>query len=178
MSFEGREPITVWSALRDLVRHPVQRLVYGWNWKSAVTSSGIRSLLFFFANLSAGPAAAVRALTTELMLRGTTAGVYGSITQGFRKAKPRWAGMLVVLIVVPMITHSMELVVHWMRGTAHLGLSILISACFTGISTAFNLFAMREDLLIVGEGAKSLGEDMKAMPRLIGAFLLAIVLLP
>jgi hypothetical protein len=174
----GSAPHTVRFAVLDLVRHPVKHLVYGWNWKSAVTSSGVRSLLFFFANIAAGPAAALRALLTELALRGVTAGVYGSITQGFRRAEPRWAGMLVVLIVVPALTHSLEYLVHSLRGTPHLGLSILISVCFTVVSTAFNLFAMREGLLIVGKGSRSLGEDLKAMPRLILAFLATAVTLP
>jgi hypothetical protein len=178
MPDSGVRPPTVWFALCDLVKHPVRHLVYGWNWKSAVTSSGVRALLFFFANIAAGPAAALRAMLTELALRGVTAGVYGSITQGFRRAEPRWAGMLVAMIVVPALTHSLEYLVHSLRGTPHLGLSILVSVCFTVISTAFNLYAMREGLLIVGEGSKSLGADMKAMPRLIGAFLGAAATVP
>jgi hypothetical protein len=169
---------SVRSAVWRLVRHPYQNVLVRWNWKSAVMSSTVRAQLFFFANIASGAHGALRAMLTELVLRAVTAGLYGAITQGFRAATPRWAAMAVVLVVVPVLTHSLELFVHWLRGTPHLFLSVLVSAGFTVVSTAFNLFAMREGFLIVGEGQKSLGQDLKQTPRLIWRFLAALFRLP
>lgn len=165
---------SVGQVLAALVRHPGQRLARRWNWKSAVLSSGFRSILFFLANLSAGWGAAVAAMVTELGFRGTTAGFYGALTQAFRHATPHWLATLTVMGLLPAATHTVELLVHWLRGTERLQESIIASVCFTIVSTLFNLFAMRRGALIVGDGRASLLQDLRSMPRLVIAFIAAI----
>jgi hypothetical protein len=155
-----------------LLTHP-QWLVEQWNWKSALMSSAVRGALFFGTNLTAGLDAAGAALLTEFVLRATTAGFYGATTQAFRRVEPAWAATAAVSILLPVMTHSMELVVHWFRGTPELLRSIAVSAVFTVLSTQFNLYAMRRDVLIVGSGSRSLVSDLRAAPRLIVGFLLA-----
>jgi hypothetical protein len=164
---------SVGAVLAGLVRQPVDRLVRRWNWKSALLSSASRAGLFFFVNLSAGPEAALAAMFTELTFRATTAGFYGAITQAFSRATPAWAAMLTAMVVLPIATHSLEFGVHWLRGTERLGESVLASAIFTALSTLFNLFAMSRGALIVGAGRASLGQDMRRMPALVGAFIAA-----
>jgi hypothetical protein len=171
----AHEDESVGDVLFALVRHPIQRIVMLWNWKSAVMSSGFRAIIFFFANLSAGLGAAVAAMTTELAFRGTTAGFYGALTQSFRHAQPRWLAGVTVMVLLPVVTHTMELGVHWLRGTSRLRDSIVSSVVFTIISTLFNLFAMRRGAFIVGEGRASLLHDLRATPRLVIAFVVAIV---
>lgn len=158
-----------------LVRHPIERLVKRWNWKSALLSSGTRAILFFFVNLAAGLDAAFAAMITELMFRGTTAGFYGAITQAFSRATPTWAAMITAMVLLPILTHSMEFGIHWLRGTEKLTASVFASCVFTALSTLFNLFAMSQGALIVGAGRQSLAQDMRRMPRLLGAFLAAPV---
>ncbi|MPZ18891.1 MAG: hypothetical protein GEV06_13395 [Luteitalea sp.] len=160
--------------LHGLVRHPVHRIVRRWNWKSAVLSAGFRSTIFFSANLSAGLDAALAAMTTELVFRGITAGFYGALTQAFRHAQPAWLASVTVIVLLPLCTHSLELTVHWLRGTVRLAESIFASAVLTGISTLFNLFAMRRGALIVGEGRGSLVDDLCRMPLLVVSFVLTI----
>jgi hypothetical protein len=41
---------------------------------------------------------------------------------------------------------------------------------FTGISTSFNLFAMRHGILIVGADRRTLRHDLLSMPRLLVLF--------
>jgi hypothetical protein len=164
------EGLTVGQILAGLVRHPVPRLVRRWNWKSALLSSIVRSALFFWANLDAGAAAARAALLTELLLRGTTAGFYGALTQAFRPARPEWAGTLAALLVLPAASHLGEFGVHWLGGTPRLAASIGASVTFTVVSTAFNLFAMRRGALIVGAGSDSIWSDLRRTPRLLVAF--------
>jgi hypothetical protein len=158
-----------------LVRHPIDRLVLRWNWKSALLSSGTRALLFFFVNLTAGLDAAVAAMMTELTFRGTTAGFYGAITQAFSRATPAWAAMITAMVVLPVLTHSLEFGIHWLRGTERLTASVLASCVFTALSTLFNVFAMSRGALIVGAGRASLADDMRRMPGLLGAFFAAPV---
>lgn len=171
---EGERGIAA-EPLRDvliaLVRHPVERLVRRWNWKSALLSSASRAVLFFGTNLSAGLDAAVAAMLTELIVRGGTSGFYGALTQAFSGAAPRWAATLTALVVLPLTGHALELLVHWLRGTEKLAASIAVSCLFTIVSTLFNLFAMRRGALIVGTGRASLGQDLRRMPRLIAAFI-------
>jgi hypothetical protein len=167
---------SVGSVLIDLVSHPVRRLVRRWNWKSAVLSSGFRSTIFFLTNLSAGIDAAVAAMVTELTFRGVTAGFYGALTQSFRHATPAWLATLTVMVLLPAATHTVELLVHWLRGTERLQASVLASCVFTAVSTTFNLFAMRRGALIVGDGRQSLANDLLNMPRLIAAFVVTIAL--
>jgi hypothetical protein len=161
--------------LYDLARHPHGQLVRRWNWKSAVLSSLFRSSLFFVANLSAGPDAAQAAFLTELAYRGVTAGFYGALTQAFRDARPAWAGMVAAMILLPGVSHLLEFIVHWFRGTPNLTESVALSVAFTALSTSFNLFAMRRGALIVGGDSSSLLRDLRRMPALMCSFAGAMV---
>src|SRR5271165_5340191 len=140
----GRTPeCRIWQAsvsevLRRFLREPQKYLLARWNWKSAVLSSLFRAVIFFFANLTAGLPAAMAAMSTELIFRGITSGFYGALTEGFREAEPPWAAAVGVLIVLPFANHSMEFVVHWLRGTCNLVPSITASLIFTALSTLFN----------------------------------------
>jgi hypothetical protein len=148
-------------------------VVRRWNWKAAVLSSIVRGLIFFSVNLVAGPRAAVAALITELAFRGVASGFYGALTEAFRYAEPEWAASLAALLLLPIFCHSLEFLVHLMRGTAKLRASVLASVCFTAISTLFNLYAMRRGALVTGKGGDTLGSDLKRMPRLVVSFLVA-----
>lgn len=162
---------TVGDALRDLARHPVEHLIRRWNWKSALTSAILRGAIFFAANLSAGMRAAAGAMMAEFLFRTATTGFYGAITQAFRRAEPAWLAAVTAMVLLPLASHSLEFVIHWLRGTPNLARSIAASVVFTVLSTLFNLYAMRRGVLIVGEERKSFWEDMRAMPRIIASFL-------
>jgi hypothetical protein len=169
----GAAPPTIAEALLRVVEDPVGQLLRKWNWKSALTSSLFRAPLFFFANLSAGPKAAAGAFFAELVLRSATSGFYGSLTEAIREAEPAWLAGLTAVLLMPMVNHSLELLVHWLRGTPKLLHSIVASVCFTALSTLFNLYAMRRGALIVGERRQSFAQDMRCMPRLVVGFLAA-----
>jgi hypothetical protein len=162
------------AALRYLFRHPIESLLKKWNWKSAVLSSALRATIFFCANLSAGLPAALAALYTELAFRGITSGFYGAITEAFCDVEPAWAAGATVMVLLPILNHSIEFLVHWLRGTHNLATSILASVCFTALSTLFNLYAMRRGALTVGAGSHSLSRDMLRLPRLLLDFVLLV----
>src|SRR5215813_7268423 len=101
--------MTVWDATRNLLKHPFESLIAKWNWKSSLFSSTLRALVFLFANLAAGWQAASGAMVAEFLYRGISAGFYGAITQVFGKAEPYWAAGAVAMIIVPLVSHSIEL---------------------------------------------------------------------
>jgi len=158
--------VSVKDVLLRLIRHPVKYLCHNWNWKSALLSSILRASLFFATNLSAGFPAAMAALKTELVFRGVTSGFYGALTEAFREAEPPWTAALAVMFLLPIANHSIELLVHWIRGTQNLFSSVLASVILTAFSTLFNFYLMRRGAMIVGSGRGSLGTDLSRMPRL------------
>lgn len=164
---------TVLAVFEELLRHPARLLIERWNWKAAILSSALRAAIFFFTNLAAGWHAAVGALLAELALRVATSGFYGAITEAFSEARPAWAAMAAAMVVLPVANHSLEFLVHWLRGTPKLGLSIAASVVFTALSTSFNLYVMRHGVLTVRGPHKSLREDLALLLPLLGQFLLA-----
>jgi len=152
----------------------MRRLAGYWNYKSAVFSASIRGCLFLLTNLHAGAEAAVGAMLAEVTLRLMTAGFYGALTQrASRLASPRLRFVL-TLLVIPGIAHGLEFLVHSARGTPALAASLATSIAFTVVSTTFHMFAMRRGVLIAGDGAGSLLDDLRAVPRVILLFLLAL----
>jgi hypothetical protein len=165
--------MTVFRVMRSLVANPGHLLIERWNWKAALFSATLRALLFLLANLTAGWKAATAAMLVEFLYRAVTAGFYGSITQAFREAEPAWAAGLAVLVLLPVLSHSIELTLHLLRGTPKIITSLTASICFTLVSTLFNLYAMRRGALVVGAEGGSVIADLRRMPHLICGFLAA-----
>jgi hypothetical protein len=111
---------TIWDVLRELRSNPGELLLRQWNWKSAAFSSVIRAFLFLFANLTAGWRAAAGAMAAEFLYRAITSGFYGSLTQAFRKAEPACMAAITVLILLPLVSHSLEFAIHRAHGTPKL----------------------------------------------------------
>ena len=167
------EPTTVGGVLWWMLRHPWQALVRRWNYKSAMLSAVLRASIFFAANRTAGLDAAVAAMVTEFCFRISTAGFYGAVTQAFRRVEPSHSGTIAAMVVLPVMAHSLEFIVHWWRGTPELVVSMSASLIFTAISTSFNLFAMRRGAFVVGADRQSLLSDLLALPRLVALFVRA-----
>lgn len=159
--------MTVTAALLRLICNPGDSLIRRWNWKSAALSPLFRSQIFLATNLTAGWKAAVGAMFAEFAYRSLTAGFYGALTQAFRGAEPAWVAGLTVAVLLPTVSHSIELLIHWARGTPNLWASMAASVGFTAVSTVFNWYAMRRGVLIVGEGSGSLLTDLRRIPRIL-----------
>jgi hypothetical protein len=162
---------TVRSVVLDLARDPVSHLVRRWNWKSATLSAAIRGTIFLLANLSAGPAAALRAMLVEILFVATTNGVYAALTQALSIANPFWAASVTVMLLVPALAHSVELLFHWIAGTPQLQQSVVASFSFSAVSALFNVFAMRRGVLIVGRSSRSFTDDLRRLPLVFVDFL-------
>jgi hypothetical protein len=166
----ARQAPTLGGVIKSFFTHPRETLVRKWNWKSALTSSLIRGSIFFGVNLTASTSAAVAAFMTEFVFRACTSGFYGALTQAFSHVRPVWHGTIGAMLLLPAANHSLEFLVHWLRGTAKLEASIIASICFTALSTLFHVWAMRRGVMIVGEGSQTLRADMRQMPKIIALF--------
>lgn len=156
------------AATRGAMRRSLLALARAWNWKSALSSSIARALLFFFANLSAGLHPAIAAAQTEFLYRAVAAGFYGSLTEHFSRRHASRGATIGAMIVVPGVAHLVELAVHHASGTPRLGTALLMSIAFSLATTRFNLFAMRRGLLL---GNQSLRADVRALSSLAAAAL-------
>ncbi len=86
---------------------------------------------------------------------------------------PGGLATLKVLILLPFISHSLELVMHVALGTQRLAHSLIASIAFTEISTLLNLYAMLRGILLVGSGASSITTDLKQVLRWMAGFILS-----
>ena len=165
---------TAVGVLAGLCARPWEPLIRNWNWKSALLSSLLRSSVFFGVNLGAGLRRALAAMLTEFVFRAVTAGWYGAVTQAFRRVRPVWRAVAVLVPVLLLTQHSLELLVHWMRGTPRLAASIGASFAFTLVSTTVSLALMRKGRFLVGAGSKSLLQDLAGLPSLACSSLAAV----
>ena len=157
---------TIDQVVGQLRRDPGELLIRRWNWKSAISSSILRATIFLVANMRSGLDAALGAMLAEFIYRAIFAGFYGALTQSFRRVEPHWKGTAAAVVTLVLVSHSMELAVHWLRGTPNLWTSIGASFCLTVVSTLFNIHAMRRGILVTGENAQSLLTDFRLLPGL------------
>jgi len=179
------ERIYVADVLKNLIHHPLQ-MVTRWNWKAAVMGAVIRAS-FYYAVYQASQQTWIVTLTAvavELVFRFITTGLAGAVVQSFRKATPIWQANLIMSVMVPAFSHGVEFLTHYLQeryfwdifpasenGVAR-SRAFAISVLFSVISVLFNLFAMRHGVLLVGAGeeTKSLSNDIKHLPRMVGEF--------
>lgn len=162
--------MTLSEAFRYLLRHPLRVLLVHFNWKTAVFSTLLRCAIYFFTNLSAGPDAAAAALVTEVSYRAILVGLEGALTQTFRQVEPAWQATAGALVAVPLFGHSVELTIHFLRGTVNLRASFAASVAFTVLATLFTLYAMRQGALVVGGEGRPFSEDLKRLPGIFAGF--------
>lgn len=164
------DPVSVGTVFRFLFLHPRQSLLREWNWKAAIFASLLRGAIFFVSTWKAGWHAATSAMLVEFCYRAATSGFWGAMTQAFHGARPAWLATVCALIVIPAISHILELVIHLSRGTSHLWAGMTSSIVFTVLATLFNLYAMRRGAMLVGTGAQSFTSDLRRIPLLIAGF--------
>jgi hypothetical protein len=162
----------VLDVFRYLVRHPVEMLIYRWNWKAALLSGIMRSMIYLFTHIKEGWRAALGAMSVEFAFRVVTSGASGSLVQAFHRAQPVWLSTLCVMFLLPAISTIIEFTLHTLNGDANKGKAIIISITFSILSAIFNLFAMRRNALLVKDkDSQSFGRDLAKMPGIVAEFL-------
>jgi hypothetical protein len=168
----------IFDVFRYLFLHPLETMVYRWNWKAAVLSALLRSPIFFTAYLlqKQGLLIALGAMLAQFVFRTLFGGVNGSIIQAFRKVEPAWHAVLTIPLVLATFSHVVEFIVQSgydaVTGTHGKTKAILFSILISVVSAVFNLFAMRRGALLVkDESRQSFGRDLIRMPWLIFEFI-------
>lgn len=179
------ESISVKDVLWNLIHHPAQ-IITRWNWKTAVMGAIVRSAFYLTVYQVSRQAwlVTLTAVAVEFAFRFFTTGLAGALVQSFRKARPIWLSYVIVSILLPAFSHTVEFVTHFAQeryfadvfAASENGVArqraFAISVLFSVISVLFNLYAMRRGVLLVGahEDTKPFVTDMKSIPRLIAQF--------
>ena len=179
------ESISVADVLRNLLHHPAQ-IITRWNWKAALLGAVLRASFYYTVYQASRESwlVTLTAVSVELVSRFITTGIAGAIVQSFRKATPNWLANIIVSIMLPAMSHTVEFVTHYAQERYFFDIfaasensvarqrAFAISVLFSVISALFNLFAMKHGVLLVGAGeeTRTLGDDLKRMPRMVGEF--------
>lgn len=165
-------PDHVLDVFRYLVRHPVEMLVWRWNWKAAVLSGIMRGSIYFFTHIKFGWRSALGAMSVEFAFRLVVSGASGSLVQAFHRARPFWLATACVMVLLPALSHVIEFTLHTLNGDTNRGKAIVISVTFSILSAIFNLFAMRRGTLLVKDAKQqSLAKDLAKMPKIVAEFI-------
>lgn len=169
---------TISEALSKVWHEPSQFVKY-WNYKGAVLSGVLRAPIFLVTYLVGRESLrlAIGAALVQFTFRFLFAGVGGTLIQSFRRVEPAWKALLAIMLILPLISHLFEFAIQTVFAYAtstqdHTDEAILRSITVSIISALFTLFAMRRNVMIVGdEDSKSFWHDISSLPRLIFDFI-------
>ncbi len=156
----------------DVVLHPKRNIFRIWSWKTAAMSAVFRAGIFLFTNRHTGLLSDLGAGAVEAVFSIFASGLLGAVTQRLRNVRPLWATALTVWLGMPALMLVAQLEVHRLGGTAHVRAGLISSFVFAAIASGFTWFAMRRGVLLVGPGDDSVAHDLRAMPRIVGEFVL------
>lgn len=178
------EQILVSDVFRNLLHHPWQ-LLTRWNWKTALMGALLRASFYYTVYTASSESLVVTltAVSVELISRFISTGIAGAVVQSFRRSTPVWQANIIVSILLPAFSHTVEFVTHYGQERFLYDIfaasensarqrTFAISVLFSVISVLFNLFAMRHGVLLVGAGdeTQTLRSDVKRLPRMVGEF--------
>ena len=151
-------------------------LLSSWNWKCALMSAAVRSLIYLVALAKGGGHAAAVIVLVETGYVTLTAGVYAGLQQQALRLRSRWLGNLIVVAGVPMLAQSLDCLAHRLSGPPVASRALIAVSIFAMISALFHLHVMRNGVFLSGQG-RSLAQDFRNMPRLIAEFVARPVVL-
>ena len=164
----------LYSALRQMLHSPLRTIVPPWSWKAATFSAVLRAATFFWSNLSSGREEAFRAMLLEAAYAVFAAGLVGAVSQRLRGSRPVWITCVIVWLCLPGIMVALQLVLHRLAHTPHVGVGIATSFCFSAITSAFSWYAMRHGIMLGGAESTTFKHDLLGLPVVTLNFLLSV----
>jgi hypothetical protein len=161
-------------ALLDMVVRPHRSLLPAWSWKAACFSALVRAGTFFIDNLRSGGSTAIRAFLVEAMFAIVAGGLLGAVSQRLRVARPLWATAIFVWLAMPAVLVLVQLLVHRLAKTPHMGSGVAAAFCYTAVASSYSWFAMRHGALLGGEAQTSLRSDVRLLPGITRDYILTI----
>ena len=162
---------TVGQVIEQIRLAPFRFLVEGFNWKTALWSALLRSLLFCAILIQSGWRSAATAVSAEVLFRIASSGLFGSLMQALRHAAPQWRAFLLSAVLLPGLVQVGEILLHLRLGTPKLLVTTTASLIMTMLAGLFQWHAMRRGALLVGEQSMSLADELRAIPGLMTSFL-------
>ena len=147
-----------------------------WNWKCALMSATVRSLIYLSAMARNGLKESLAVVAVEIVYVTLTAGLYAGWQQQALGLRRRWLGNLIVVCGVPGLSQALDWLAHRAVGApvpAHATLAVCL---FATLSALFHLYVMRRGAFLTGHAGRSLTDDFRRMPRLVAGFAAAPVL--
>lgn len=150
----------------------VARAIACWNWKCALISATTRSLVYLAAMARSGPHGRLAIVLVEIAYVTLTSGLYAGLQQKALGMRSRLVGNLIIVIGVPGLAQCLDWLAHRAAGAPVPPRATLAVCFFAAVSALFHLHVMRSGALLTGDCGRSLGEDMRRMPRLVAGFVL------
>jgi len=143
-------------------------MLHCWNWKCALMSATVRSLVYMAA-MAHGRGDKMAVAVVEMIYVTLTAGFFSAMQQRSLGLRSRALGNFMVAFGVPGLSQGLDCAVHGLAGAAP-ARATLVVCIFTGVSALFHLHVMRNGVFLTGQG-RSLADDFRRIPRLLGGFL-------
>jgi hypothetical protein len=154
----------------------MQRLAC-WNWKCALMSAAVRSLVYLIAMTRSGSHGRLAVIAVEMVYVTLTAGVYAGMQQRALSLRSHMFGNLIVVLGVPGLAQLLDWLAHSIVGPAAPSRAILAASIFALVSALFHLHVMRHGVFLTGRAGRTLADDFRRIPRLVLDFVLLPYLL-
>ena len=148
-----------------------------WNWKCALMSATVRSLVYLAAMARSGPHGRFGVIAVEMVYVTLTAGVYAGMQQRALSMSSRGFGNFVIVVGVPGLAQFLDWLTHRAVGPTAPTRAIVAASVFTLVSALFHLHVMRRGVFLTGNAGRSLADDFRRIPRLVFDFVLCPVAL-
>lgn len=138
-----------------------------WNWKCALLSATVRSLVYLAAMARSGAHGRLAMVAVEMAYVTLTAGLYAGMQQRALALRARFLGNLLIVVGVPGLAQFLDWQTHRAVGPAAPHRAILAASIFTLVSALFHLHVMRRGVFLTGHAGRTLADDFRRMPRLV-----------
>src|ERR1700733_1779595 len=142
-----------------------------WNWKCALMSATVRSLVYLAAMAHTSPHGALPVVLVEVAYVTLTAGAYAGMQQNALRLRSRLLGNLIVVLGVPGLAQTLDWFTHRLTHTTPTDGTILAVGFSAVLSALFHLHVMRNGGFLTGQCC-SLLDDFRRVPRFIAGFVL------
>jgi hypothetical protein len=142
-----------------------------WNWKCALMSATVRSLVYLAAMTRSGSHNRLAVVAVEMAYVTLTAGIYAGMQQRALSLRARWLGNLLVVVGVPGLSQFFDWLTHRAVGPAAPTRAIVAACIFTLVSALFHLHVMRRGVFLTGSAGRTLADDFRRIPRLVLDFI-------
>jgi hypothetical protein len=143
-----------------------------WNWKCALMSAAVRSLVYGVAMLRGTGRERLAVIGVEMLYVTLTAGLYAGLQQRALGMRRRWLGDLCIVLLVPGLSQVLDWLIHKAVGAPAPVPALTGAAIFTLISALFHRHVMRHGTFLTGESEASILEDFRRIPRLVVSFVI------